>query len=148
MVCGIAAALAVPKLVPGMSSLAGFAPIFAVSIAGSVLGSLLSEPEPDEVLVRFYVRTRPWGFWGPVAGMALAADAGFRPNRDVWRDGFNVVVGMAAQMTLVTIPLYMILRDWKGLWLSFLVLAATCAVLKKTWLDRLEPEPAAERMAA
>jgi hypothetical protein len=80
--------------------------------------------------------------------MALAADRTFRPNRDLWRDGFNVVVGMSAQMTLVTIPLYMILRDWKGFWASILVLAVTCAVLKKTWLDRLEPEPAAEgRMA-
>ncbi len=55
---------------------------------------------------------------------------------------------MTAQMTLVTIPLYMILRDWKGFWVSILVLAVTCAVLKKTWLDRLEPEPAAERRVA
>ena len=50
---------------------------------------------------------------------------------------------MAAQMTLVTIPLYMILRDWKGFWISMLLLAVTSAVLKKTWLDRLEKEPPA-----
>jgi Na+/proline symporter len=142
MVSGIAAALAVPKLFPGLSSLAGFAPIFLVSIAGSVLGSLLSDPEPDDVLVRFYTTTRPWGFWGPVRRRAQQADPAFRPNRDGWRDGFNVVVGIAAQMTLVTIPLYLVLRDWQGFWVSIVLLAATCAVLKKTWLDRLEDEPA------
>ena len=47
-------------------------------------------------------------------------------------------VGVAAQMTLVTIPLYMILRDWRGFWISMLVLVVTTAVLKKTWFDRLE----------
>ncbi len=41
-------------------------------------------------------------------------------------------------MTLVTIPLYMILRDWKGFWISAAVLLVTTVVLKKTWFDRLE----------
>jgi SSS family solute:Na+ symporter len=142
MVSGIAAALAIPKLFPDLSPLAGFAPIFAVSMAGSVLGSLLTQPEPLDVLVRFYIRTRPWGFWGPVLDAALAANPAFAPNRDAGRDALNVVLGMAAQMTLVTIPLYLILRDAKGLWISLLVLAVTSVILKKTWLDRLEGEPA------
>ena len=34
------------------------------------------------------------------------------------RDAFNVAIGIIAQMTLVTIPLYMVLRDMKGLWIS------------------------------
>jgi SSS family solute:Na+ symporter len=141
MVSGIGAALAIPQLFPQMSSLAGFAPILAVSALGSVLGSLLSAPEPTDVLVRFYTRSRPWGFWGEIRRAAEQADPAFRPNRDAWRDGFNVVVGMAAQMTLVTIPLYMILREWRGFWISALLLAGSCAVLKRTWLDPLSAEP-------
>jgi len=43
-------------------------------------------------------------------------------------------------MTLVTIPLYMVLRDWKGFWISAAVLAVTSAILKRTWFDRLERE--------
>ncbi len=75
MVSGIAAALVVPRLFPDMSSLAGFAPIFAVSIVGSVLGSLLSEPEPDDVLVRFYIAHPALGILGArPARLALAAD--------------------------------------------------------------------------
>ena len=138
MVAGIASALAVPKLFPTLSPLAGFAPIFVVSIIASVLGSLLSDPEPDSVLIRFYRQVRPWGFWGPVLRKVRAEEPSFQVNRNAARDAFNVGVGIAAQMTLVTIPLYMILRDWKGLWISILVLAVTCAILKKTWLDRLE----------
>ncbi|HXY40844.1 MAG TPA: sodium:solute symporter family protein [Vicinamibacteria bacterium] len=148
MATGIAAALAVPKLFPELSPLAGFAPIFAASLLGSVLGSLLSTPEPTDVLVRFYTRTRPWGFWSPIRQAATADDPAFRPNPDAGRDSLNVVLGIAAQMTLVTIPLYLILRDWKGLWLSLLVLAVTSAILKRTWLDRLEGEPAKSERAA
>jgi Na+/proline symporter len=143
MVSGIAAALAVPKLLPDWSPLAGFAPIFVLSLVGSVLGSLLSDPEPTDVLVRFYTRTRPWGWWGPIRRAAQATAPGFQPNRNAGRDAFNVAVGMAAQMTLVTIPLYVVLRDWKGFWISALLLVVTCAVLKKTWLDRLEADPPA-----
>jgi Na+/proline symporter len=138
MVAGIAAALAVPKLFPQLSPLAGFAPIFIVSIIASILGSLLTDPEPDDVLVRFYRQVRPWGFWGPVLRKVRLAEPSFRANRNAARDAFNVGIGIAAQMTLVTIPLYMILRDWKGFWISILILVVTSLILKKTWLDTLE----------
>jgi SSS family solute:Na+ symporter len=138
MLAGIASALAVPKLFPGLSPLAGFAPIFIVSIIASILGSLLSDPEPDSVLIRFYRQVRPWGFWGPVFRKVRSLQPSFQANRNVARDAMNVGFGIAAQMTLVTIPLYMILRDWKGFWISMLILVVTGAILKKTWLDRLE----------
>ncbi|MBI4916808.1 MAG: Na+:solute symporter [Acidobacteria bacterium] len=138
MLAGIAAALAVPKLLPQLSPLAGFAPIFLVSMAASVIGSLLTRPEPDAVLVRFYRQVRPWGFWGPVLRTLRASEPDFQANRSAARDAFNVGLGIAAQMTLVTIPLYMILRDWKGFWISAAILLVTSVVLKKTWFDRLE----------
>jgi solute:Na+ symporter, SSS family len=140
MVAGIGSAMAVPKLFPELSPLAGFVPIFVASAIASVLGSLLSAPEPDDVLVRFYRQVRPWGFWAPVLRLVRAAEPSFEPNRGAGRDAFNVAVGIVAQMTLVTLPLYMVLRDWKGFWISLLVLLITSVVLKKTWLDSLERE--------
>jgi Na+/proline symporter len=140
MLAGIGSAMAVPKLFPDLSPLAGFVPIFIVSGLASILGSLLSSPEPDSVLTRFYKQIRPWGFWGPVLRKLRESEPTFQPNRDAGRDAFNVVVGIAAQMTLVTIPLYMVLRDWKGFWISLVVLAVTSAILKKTWFDTLERE--------
>jgi hypothetical protein len=41
-------------------------------------------------------------------------------------------------MTLVTIPLYMVLRDMRGLWLSVLILLVAGWILKKTWYEKLE----------
>ena len=41
-------------------------------------------------------------------------------------------------MTLVTMPLYMVLKNWKGMWISVLVFVVLSAVLKKTWHERIE----------
>jgi hypothetical protein len=138
MLSGIAAALALPKFFPDLHPLWGFIPIFLISLTASILGSLLSDPEPDDVLVRFYRQVRPWGFWGPVLAKVRAADPSFPENRNAGRDGFNVVIAIIAQMTLVTIPLYMVLRDMRGLWLSALVLLVTGWALKKNWYEKLE----------
>jgi SSS family solute:Na+ symporter len=148
MLAGIAGSLALPKMFPDLHPLWGFFPIFLISLAASVLGSLLSDPEPDAVLVAFYRQIRPWGHWGPVLRKVQALDPDFQPNRDALVDGLNVGLGIVAQMTLVTLPLYMVLRDWKGFWISMIVLAVSSVVLKRTWLDRLNTEPAAEQKAA
>jgi SSS family solute:Na+ symporter len=148
MLAGIAGSLALPKMFPDLHPLWGFFPIFLISLAASVLGSLLSDPEPDAVLVAFYRQIRPWGHWGPVLRKVQALDPDFQPNRDALVDGLNVGLGIVAQMTLVTLPLYMVLRDWKGFWISMIVLAVSSVVLKRTWLDRLNTEYAAEQKAA
>jgi Na+/proline symporter len=140
MLSGIAAALALPKFLRDLHPLWGFIPIFLISLAASILGSLLSHPEPDAVLVRFYKQVRPWGFWGPVLAKVRAADPSFHENRNAARDALNVALAIVAQMTLVTIPLYMVLRDTAGLWLSVLILLLTGWTLKKTWYERLDPD--------
>jgi SSS family solute:Na+ symporter len=127
-----------PKLFPDLHPLWGFIPIFVISLVASVLGSVLSDPEPDEVLVRFYKQVRPWGLWGPILAKVRAAEPSFPENRNMPRDAFNVALSIIAQMTLVTIPLYMVLRDMRGLWLSVLILLVTGWTLKKTWYQRLE----------
>jgi solute:Na+ symporter, SSS family len=70
----------------------------------------------------------------------MAQDPGFEPNRNASLDAFNVAIGIVWQMTLVTIPLYTVLRDMRGLWISLGILLATSWVLKKSWYDRLPHE--------
>ena len=52
----------------------------------------------------------------------------------------NVFVGIAWQLTLVTIPVYLVLQDFKAMWISILVLIATSFFLKFNWLDKLEED--------
>src|SRR4029450_5467181 len=56
MLAGIASALALPKLAPGLHPIEGFPFILAASLAASVAGSLLTAPDPDDVLEPFYTQ--------------------------------------------------------------------------------------------
>ena len=111
--------------------------LLLVSLAGAILGTWLSPAEPDETLMAFYRKTNPWGWWGPIRAKVMAADPTFQPNRDLARDLFNVVVGIAWQMCLVVIPIYLVLRDMAATGIALAVFAGCTWLLKRYWWDRL-----------
>jgi solute:Na+ symporter, SSS family len=158
MVTGIGASLLLPTALPFVFDVAGFSRaheinqdvtlifpiVLAISLIGCVAGTLLTKPEDDEVLIDFYRRVRPWGFWGPVLAKVRAENPTFQPNKDFWRDAFNVVVGICWQIALVALPIYLVIRKLDAAAVAFAVVAVTSIILKFTWYNRLrEPEPEA-----
>ena len=146
MVAGIAAALILPVLnldflknwpLTNNFSMNAFPVIFVVSIIGCILGTLLTRPEDDETLKKFYKTVRPWGFWKPIYKKVLADDPSFERNKDFGRDMFNVVVGIIWQLSLVAFPIYLILRDWKPFTIAFSIMVVTSLILKFTWWNKL-----------
>jgi hypothetical protein len=113
--------------------------ILGVSFAASLLGCLLTAPEGDEVLRSFYRTVRPWGWWRPVYEKCRAEDPAFEKNRDFWRDWFNIALGLVWQTSMVALPIYLVIQQWGRMWLCLAVFAATSAILKFTWYDRLGP---------
>jgi solute:Na+ symporter, SSS family len=140
MVAGIGAAMVLPIALPGVSALNAFPLIFVVSLAGCFAGTLLTKPEPDQVLTSFYRRVKPWGFWGPVLAKVRAEDPSFEPNQDFWRDVFNVLVGICWQTSLVALPIYIVTRHVNHALLAFAAVVATSAILKFTWYNKLMQE--------
>jgi hypothetical protein len=100
----------------------------------------LTKPVEDEVLKNFYCNVRPWGFWKPVHEMVAREDPLFEPNKNAPRDLINCAVGIPWQLTLVTIPLYVVFRDLRGTVISLIVLISASVFLKKFWYDKLESE--------
>jgi solute:Na+ symporter, SSS family len=143
MITGIVAALMMPVLFPSLHPLYSFPYILALSAVASVLGSLLTQPEDDKILKDFYKKVRPWGFWGPVHRLVLNEDPHFVGNKDFARDAVNVLVGIVWQLSIVIMPIYLIMRDMQGLWISLAVFLSSSFFLKKNWLDKLEDEPVA-----
>jgi Na+/proline symporter len=152
MLAGIASALALPPLVAkvplvqhllaaysiNMDVSIVFPLVLAVSLAGCLMGTLLTKPEDDEVLKDFYRRIRPWGFWGPVYRKVLAEDPGFQRNKDFMRDMFNVAVGIIWQVALVVLPMYIVIWELRRAAITLAIVLATSAILKFTWYDHLE----------
>jgi Na+/proline symporter len=155
MVSGLTASLVIPELaelpavhawlesrVGNFNTLFLIPPILLISAGGCFLGALLTPPEENTVLLNFYRTTRPWGAWGPIRGLALAADPNFQPNMDCKRDLLNVAVGIVWQLCLTALPIYIVLQQWSWVGRIAGLLAVTSVILKFSWYDHLERAPA------
>jgi solute:Na+ symporter, SSS family len=121
--------------------------LLLISLAGCLAGTFLSKAEDEAVLKRFYRTVNPWGFWGPIRDKVVQEDPSFVPNRGAAHDLTNVAVGIVWQLCLVTLPIYIVLKQWGWAGCILAVLLATSAYMKVNWYDRLEKAPASPRPA-
>lgn len=138
MTAGILASLIMPVAFPGFPALEAFPIVLVVSLLGSYLGSLMTAPVADEVLMDFYENVRPWGFWKPVLEKCQQRDPSIMANTNFKRDLFNVIIGMAGQMAITVLPIYLVIQNWGNAGWALAILVAVLVILKKTWYDRLE----------
>ncbi len=140
MTAGILASLIMPVAFPGFPALEAFPIVLVVSLLGSYLGSLMTAPVADEVLMDFYENVRPWGFWKPVLEKCQQRDPSIMANTNFKRDLFNVIIGMAGQMAITVLPIYLVIQNWGNAGWALAILVAVLVILKKTWYDRLEDD--------
>jgi Na+/proline symporter len=138
MMSGLVFAITFGQIFPGVSAVNSFPFILAASAVASVVTSMLTPPDDEATLLRFYVQVRPWGFWEPVYRKAAAADPALRKNRGAARDLGNVLLGVVWQTSLVLIPVFLIVFRWTSMWIALGIALATTYLLKRTWYDRLE----------
>jgi SSS family solute:Na+ symporter len=123
---------------PGNPNMNSFPLIFLISIIGCFAGTLMTKPEDDGVLMKFYHNVRPWGFWKPIYQKVIKADPQFIPNRNFKRDMFNILVGITWQITLMATPVFLVLREFTSLIICIAVLIVTSVILKFNWWNKLE----------
>ncbi|MDP2914224.1 MAG: hypothetical protein Q8O91_02075 [Candidatus Aminicenantes bacterium] len=109
----------------------------ALCLATTVIITFLCKPTDLDVLVKFYARVRPFGFWGPVRREAVRrglVPAGDKMPRIDLLNGFITAV---FQFSLALVPFYALLRNWGqfGLWAA--IAAAVAVVLYFTWYKNL-----------
>jgi Na+/proline symporter len=143
MMAGLLSAMFVPSLATLLqihvaNTLYLFPIILIISIVGCLLGTLLTKPEDDAVLKKFYSTVNPWGFWGPIREKVVKENPSFKPNPDFTKDTVNVAVGIVWQLCLTALPIYLVLREWPWAGGIAAVLAVTSVFLKFNWYDKLE----------
>ncbi len=144
MVAGLAPALIFPLIFEKTLALYYFPVLFALSLAGCIIGTYASAPTDEKTLISFYRNVRPWGFWGPIHRKVVALDPDFQENRNFRRDMFNVAVGTTWQTSLVLLPMYVVLLNWRAAALVVGLIVLTSGILKKSWYDTLDKETVPE----
>jgi solute:Na+ symporter, SSS family len=138
MVAGMMGSLVIPLLFPALPALNAFPYILLVSLIGCFLGSFFTAPEPDEVLMKFYIKVRPWGNWGPVRKKIKDRFPELEFKSNFKMDMLNVIVGIIWQTTLVASPIFLVIREYGMFAITIGVLIITSIILKFTWWDQLE----------
>jgi SSS family solute:Na+ symporter len=143
MMAGLLSAMFVPSLAPLLgfhvaNTLYLFPVILIISVIGCLLGTLLTKPEDDEVLKKFYQTVNPWGAWGPIREKVMQENPAFLPNPDFTKDTVNVAVGIVWQISLTALPIYLVLREWSWSGGIAVTLVVTSVFLKFNWYDKLE----------
>jgi Na+/proline symporter len=116
----------------------------AVDTIASVLITVVigfrSEPTDMEVLVKFYSRVRPFGFWKPVR--LEAERRGLVPVNDPMPriDILNGILTVFFQVSLALVPFYLFLRQWAlmSFWIGITLTLGV--ILYFTWYKNL-PSP-------
>jgi solute:Na+ symporter, SSS family len=141
MVTGLVAMAVVPHFFLDLAVIYNFPLILVISLVGCIAVSLLTPPDDLEVLKRFYLQVRPWGFWRPVHDALVAENPQVDANKAFGRDMINIIVGIAWQTALTTTGIYLVLQDHYRLMWSIAVVVATSVWLKFNWYDKLEDYP-------
>ncbi len=115
MLTGLLASLFIPLLLPDVSALNSFPIILLISATGSVIGSLMTEPDNEEVLKKFYSTVRPWGFWNPIYEKVKIEQPAFEKNNNFKRDMLNCIIGIVWQMSMVVLPIYLVIREYQSM---------------------------------
>lgn len=134
--------IAVPLAFTDYSPLHAFPFMLALCIVGCVAGSLLTKPDDMEVLKKFYIQVRPWGFWKPVLKAVQAEYPEVKGNPYLGRDTFNVLNGVIWQTALVAAPIFLVIKHWTELVVSLVVIVITSFIMYKKWWLTLEDYPA------
>jgi len=137
MLSGIVTAMILAQIVPASDYLYYFPVTMGMGAVGSILGSLMTQPDEMDDLKSFYTTVRPWGFWGPVAAEVLRENPEFKTGASAGRDLSNVAVGIIWQTSLVVAPVYLIIREWYAMGFAVALAIATSYWLKKRWYDEL-----------
>ena len=93
-------------------------------------------------LKKFYVKVRPWGFWGPVLAEVKNEYPQVDANKNFARDAINVVVGVLWQTSLVAAPIFMVIQHWQEFFIAMVVATLASIFLWFNWYKKLEDYPA------
>jgi solute:Na+ symporter, SSS family len=137
MVSGLAAAMLVPPIFPGVLQLYLFPIFLIISLIGAIIGTYKYPATDEKVLMDFYKNVRPWGFWKPIHDKVVAQDPTFKGNKDFWRDMFNIGVGVVAQTALVILPFYIIIGKHTYLAITIAIIIVCGYLLKRFWYDHI-----------
>lgn len=136
---GMIAAVIQRMFLPDIPEYSAFIITTVSSLVGMLIGTYASKPTDENVLLEFYKRTRPFGFWGPIR-KKIAQDTMEKINKENRRDIISTFMAVPWQVILFLTFMTVIFKRWdQFLWL-IIILAALSLGLYFKWFRHLSTE--------
>lgn len=110
---GSAAAILQRIYLPELTEWFQFLMMAGISFSAAIGVSLLTRPTDPEVVLAFYRKTRPFGFWGPVR-RKLPAELQDKIRTENRRDMTAIPFVLLAQVTLFLLPMLLVIHHYTG----------------------------------
>jgi Na+/proline symporter len=139
---GIIAALVVDVALE-LPLVTAFPTIVAVSVVTCVATTMLTPPTEDDVLIRFYTKVNPWGFWRPVVRAAVErGELTWKGAADqLWEkinDAIALCMAVPFQMFVLLAGMALVFHDWPKVGFFGLAGALCAAGLYFFWYKNLK----------
>ena len=109
------------------------------SLIGCVIGTYMTAPTEDSVLVNFYKITRPFGLWGSVR-KTISADVQALINEENRRDIIAIFFAVPWQIVLFLTGLMIVMKQWYNVLNLFGLLIILSGGLYWFWFRHLSKE--------
>jgi SSS family solute:Na+ symporter len=110
------------------------------SLAGCIVGTLLTAPTPVAVLENFYRTTRPFGAWQHIAAK-LPERSQLAITMENRRDLISIVIAVPWQLSLFLTGMLLVMKQWQSFLIIFAIFAFLSICLYFTWYRFLSEEP-------
>jgi len=133
MAFGITGAVVQRLLFPETDERVQFLILTGVGFVGSVIGTYLSKPTDPEVLKNFYVKTRPFGLWGPLVHH-LSDEQQTAMRAEHKRDLFAIPFALTWHITLFMLPMQFVIKEWRSFFITLVIFSTALTGLYFVWL--------------
>ena len=126
--------------VAGSGTIQQYIFVFSAGILGSLIGAYIVKPTDMETLKKFYLKTKPFGFWGPVR-RACDPEQVKDIKVESTRDMFLLIPAFAAHISLFLMMSSIMWKMWSTVGVCFIVFAISATILYKFWFKNLKEIP-------
>jgi Flp pilus assembly protein TadB len=122
-----------------------FTYVLTVGFTASIIGTYLTESTDAKVLEQFYVKTRPFGMWGPFKN---SLDE--KTKQDTRKEHINDIIaipfGICWIISMLLLPLQLMIMKWVAFAITFIVFVVSLVGLYIFWYRHLPlPAPKEEK---
>jgi hypothetical protein len=104
--------------------------------ACTIVGTYLTKPTDNDILVNFYKITRPFGLWGPLKHV-LSEDVRVQMKKEHRNDLLSIPFVMMWLITLFLMPMQLIIRQYQAFFITLALFLVSVVFMYIFWYKNL-----------